>query len=91
MAIKLQTNRRCDIGLLRAMSFGNSMVPCGPGRANSIRLAADAWKPGDRPTALLELSAGPPKSIQVVITVRTVAGHLWRDERTVAVESEGAL
>jgi hypothetical protein len=66
---------------------GEALQPCGPGRANVVRLEAPAWRPGDGPTAFLEMAGEMPQSISILITVRTDAGRVWRDERIVKVSA----
>jgi hypothetical protein len=73
----------------KAAVDGEALQPCGPGRANVVRLAASAWRPGDGPTAFLELATEMPQSISILITVRTDSGRVWRDERIVKVSDGG--
>jgi hypothetical protein len=68
---------------------GEFLQPCGSGRANVVRLAAPAWRPGDGPTAFLELASEMPQSVSILITVRTDAGRVWREERIVKVSDGG--
>jgi hypothetical protein len=74
----------------KAAVDGEVLRPCGPGRANVVRLVAPTWRPGDGPTAFLELASEMPQSISILITVRTDAG-VWRDERIVKVSDGGVM
>jgi len=68
---------------------GEFLQPCGPARANVVRLAAPVWRPGDGPTALLEMAGETPPSIAILITVRTEAGRVWRDQQIVQGSDSG--
>ena len=56
-------------------TVGDALQPCSGARANVLRLRSDAWKPGARATADLEIGANLSQRLHAVVTTRVDDGR----------------
>ncbi|MGH9944318.1 MAG: hypothetical protein ACRD9R_18380, partial [Pyrinomonadaceae bacterium] len=64
--------------------------PCGPRRADAVRMRAIAWPPGATAQATLTLAGPLPARLQALVHMRADDGRAWRDEQTLPVNRKGA-
>jgi len=79
----------CELPGVRDAGGQGEWRPCGPRRANLVRLKSRSWAPGAKMQVALSTNGPLPQTVPIAVTVQVNDGRRWQKESTVTVAEGG--